>query len=114
MKSHFLLTLSHLYRINTKRASGLFIFLPLQRILCSTAVLAMCEPGLGSCCRLDWRETRIEDRRARCVGLEIMRKKEDKKMSERQQKEKEEETIGTYSNINKYQYGKSNSQHLKM
>lgn len=29
----------------------------LQRILCSTSALAMFEPGLGSCCRLDWGET---------------------------------------------------------
>lgn len=33
---------------------------PPQRILCSTSALAMFEPGLGSCCRLDWGERGME------------------------------------------------------
>lgn len=92
MKSHFLLTLSHLYCIvltlKEHPASSFSLPLPRQRILCSTSVLAMCEQGLGSCCRLDWGGDVDGRKESRACWVGDMRKNEDKKMSERRQKEK--------------------------
>lgn len=51
-------------------------------------------------------------KKSRVCWVGDMRKKEDKKMSETAKGE--EETISTFSNIIKDQYGKSTSQHLKM
>lgn len=93
-------------------STGFLLFLlplhphPPQRILCSTSALAMFEPGLGSCCRLDWGERGMEGWKA---GEKREKEKWERGLDRWEERKRERQIKYNFPTINRYEETFSNS-----